>query len=76
MADARERYASLMDHDVDLELKEMFRKLYPRLNADEREDARANLDRYIRLSLRIFERTSVQSDTLSGIDGGEAISLG
>ncbi|HZR82583.1 MAG TPA: hypothetical protein VFD92_15920 [Candidatus Binatia bacterium] len=44
-----------MDRDIELEIKEMFRKLYPSLSVEELERAQLNFDRYIALVVRIAD---------------------
>ncbi len=45
-----------MDIEEDKEAFESFRKLYPHLSEAELKEAQQNLDRYIELVLRIYER--------------------
>lgn len=38
------------------------RKLYPQLNEEQLQDAEANLERYLELALRIYERLQIEAE--------------
>lgn len=55
-----------MDRNADLELKEMFRTLYPQLAEGELERARINFDRFLALVVRIADRDAPLIDDRDG----------
>ena len=54
-----------MNRTTDLELKEMFRKLYPSLSEADLERSPVNFDRYLALVIRIADRDPRLIDGLS-----------